>query len=421
MGAMLQCVTAGESHGSALIAVCSGLPAGIEFGTADLEHALARRRLGYGRGARQKFEQDCTRILSGLRHGKTLGSPLAIEIQNSEWCKWTAVMSPGRVPPEELLVDAGKGDSREVARNKILTKPRPGHADFAGMLKYGFTDARNVLERSSARETAARVALGAVAEALLAQVAGIHLVSHVVSLGDISVPDDAAVPSYADTEALDENPMRCFDAATSDKMVARLEAAKQSGDTLGGLVEVLAYGVPVGLGSYVSADRRLDARLAAAVVSIQAIKGVEIGRAFRQAALPGSQAHDPIYLKSEQAPHESEKTNVSCGVWRPTNLAGGIEGGMSNGSPIVVRAPVKPISTVPQALPTVDLATGQPAVGLHQRSDTTAVVPAAVIAQAEVAVVLASALLEKTGGDSVAEAKRNLEAYLGRLRERTSF
>lgn len=421
MGAMLQCVTAGESHGSALIAVCSGLPAGIEFGTADLEHALARRRLGYGRGARQKFEQDCTRILSGLRHGKTLGSPLAIEIQNSEWCKWTAVMSPDRVPPEELLVDAGKGDSREVARNKILTKPRPGHADFAGMLKYGFTDARNVLERSSARETAARVALGAVAEALLAQVAGIHLVSHVVSLGDISVPDDAAVPSYADTEALDENPMRCFDAATSDKMVARLEAAKQSGDTLGGLVEVLAYGVPVGLGSYVSADRRLDARLAAAVVSIQAIKGVEIGRAFRQAALPGSQAHDPIYLKSEQAPHESEKTNVSCGVWRPTNLAGGIEGGMSNGSPIVVRAPVKPISTVPQALPTVDLATGQPAVGLHQRSDTTAVVPAAVIAQAEVAVVLASALLEKTGGDSVAEAKRNLEAYLGKLRERTSF
>ncbi|WP_278971583.1 chorismate synthase [Mobiluncus mulieris] len=418
---MLQCVTAGESHGSALIAVCSGLPAGIEFGTADLEHALARRRLGYGRGARQKFEQDCTRILSGLRHGKTLGSPLAIEIQNSEWCKWTAVMSPDRVPPEALLVDAGKGDSREVARNKILTKPRPGHADFAGMLKYGFTDARNVLERSSARETAARVALGAVAEALLAQVAGIHLVSHVVSLGDISVPDDAAVPSYADTEALDENPMRCFDAATSDKMVARLEAAKQSGDTLGGLVEVLAYGVPVGLGSYVSADRRLDARLAAAVVSIQAIKGVEIGRAFRQAALPGSQAHDPIYLKSEQAPHESEKTNVSCGVWRPTNLAGGIEGGMSNGSPIVVRAPVKPISTVPQALPTVDLATGQPAVGLHQRSDTTAVVPAAVIAQAEVAVVLASALLEKTGGDSVAEAKRNLEAYLGKLRERTSF
>ncbi|NMW64505.1 chorismate synthase [Mobiluncus mulieris] len=418
---MLQCVTAGESHGSALIAVCSGLPAGIEFGTADLEHALARRRLGYGRGARQKFEQDCTRILSGLRHGKTLGSPLAIEIQNSEWCKWTAVMSPDRVPPEALLVDAGKGDSREVARNKILTKPRPGHADFAGMLKYGFTDARNVLERSSARETAARVALGAVAEALLAQVAGIHLVSHVVSLGDISVPDDAAVPSYADTEALDENPMRCFDAATSDKMVARLEAAKQSGDTLGGLVEVLAYGVPVGLGSYVSADRRLDARLAAAVVSIQAIKGVEIGRAFRQAALPGSQAHDPIYLKSEQAPHESEKTNVSCGVWRPTNLAGGIEGGMSNGSPIVVRAPVKPISTVPQALPTVDLATGQPAVGLHQRSDTTAVVPAAVITQAEVAVVLASALLEKTGGDSVAEAKRNLEAYLGKLRERTSF
>ncbi|MBB5846096.1 chorismate synthase [Mobiluncus mulieris] len=418
---MLQCVTAGESHGSALIAVCSGLPAGIEFGTADLEHALARRRLGYGRGARQKFEQDCTRILSGLRHGKTLGSPLAIEIQNSEWCKWTAVMSPDRVPPEALLVDAGKGDSREVARNKILTKPRPGHADFAGMLKYGFTDARNVLERSSARETAARVALGAVAEALLAQVAGIHLVSHVVSLGDISVPDDAAVPSYADTEALDENPVRCFDAATSDKMVARLEAAKQSGDTLGGLVEVLAYGVPVGLGSYVSADRRLDARLAAAVVSIQAIKGVEIGRAFRQSALPGSQAHDPIYLKSEQAPHESEKTNVSCGVWRPTNLAGGIEGGMSNGSPIVVRAPVKPISTVPQALPTVDLATGQPAVGLHQRSDTTAVVPAAVIAQAEVAVVLASALLEKTGGDSVVEAKRNLEAYLGKLRERTSF
>lgn len=420
---MLQFVTAGESHGSTLIAVASGLPAGIEFSTPDLVRALARRRLGYGRGARQTFEQDEVQILSGLRHGKTLGSPLAIEIKNSEWPKWTAVMNPDPVPPAALLVDAGKGDTREVARNKVLTKPRPGHADFAGMMKYGFDDARNVLERSSARETAARVALGAVAEALLAQVAGVRLVSHVVSLGAISVPAEMPLPRYQDTETLDQNPVRCFDAATSDQMVARIDAAKQTGDTLGGVVEVLAYGVPVGLGSYVSADRRLDARLAAVVVSIQAIKGVEIGRAFHQAALPGSQAHDPIYLESGLAPHEPGAENpTNCGdLHRPTNLAGGIEGGMSNGNPIVVRAAVKPISTVPKALPTVDLATGEAAVGLHQRSDTTAVVPAAVIAQAEVAQVLATTLLEKTGGDSVAEAKRNLEAYLATVRERTSF
>lgn len=421
---MLRYVTAGESHGSALVAILSGLPAGVEFTTGELQRALARRRLGYGRGARQKFEQDEVRIISGLRHGITLGSPLAIEIKNSEWPKWTAVMSPDPVPPEALLRDAGKGDNREVARNKILTKPRPGHADFAGMMKYGFNDARDVLERSSARETAARVALGAVTEALLAQVAGVRLVSHVVSLGGISVPDDAAPPSFADTEILDANPVRCFDAATSEQMVARIDATKQSGDTLGGVVEVLAYGVPVGLGSYVSADRRLDARLAAAVISIQAVKGVEIGRAFQQATLPGSAAHDPIYLVNRLAPHEPEAgiDTTTCGnLSRTTNLAGGIEGGISNGSPIVVRAAVKPISTVPKALPTVDLATGEPAVGLHQRSDTTAVVPAAVITQAEVAQVLAAALLEKTGGDSVVEARRNLEAYLATVRERTSF
>lgn len=422
---MLQCVTAGESHGSSLIAVLSGIPAGIEFSTAELRHVLARRRLGYGRGARQKFEQDETRIISGMRHGKTLGSPLAIEIKNTEWPKWTAVMSPDAVLPEALLVDAGKGDVREVARNQVLTKPRPGHADFAGMMKYGFTDARNVLERSSARETAARVALGAVAEAILAQIAGIQLVSHVVALGDIEIPVSAPIPRFADNEILDNNPVRCFDVETSEKMMARIDQAQKSADTLGGVVEVIAYGVPVGLGSYVTHEERLDSRLAAAVMSIQAIKGVEIGRAFLQASLPGSQAHDAIYI-SGQAPHDkhNETTELTAQVGsltRVTNLAGGIEGGMSNGSPIVVRAAVKPISTVPNALPTVDLATGETAIGLHQRSDTTAVVPAALVTQAEVAVVLAQALLDKTGGDSVVEAKRNLEAYSDAVRERTTF
>ncbi|MST50448.1 chorismate synthase [Mobiluncus porci] len=424
---MLQCVTAGESHGQALVALMSGLPAGLKFTTAEVSAALAERRLGYGRGSRQKFEQDEVTILSGLRHGVTLGSPIAIEIKNTEWPKWTAVMSPDPVPREALLVDAGQGDEREVARNLPLTKPRPGHADFAGMMKYGFTDARNVLERSSARETAARVALGALAKALLSQVADIHLVSHVVALGGVEVPPESAAPTFGDVENLRDNPVRCFDIETSEKMVARVEAAKKSGDTLGGIVEVIAYGVPIGLGSYVDHSRRLDSRLAAALISIQAFKGMEIGRAFLQASLPGSEAHDPMYLQNvgqSLAESTSATGTPQTGlgsISRPTNLAGGIEGGMSNGNPIVVRAAVKPISTVPHSLPTIDLSTGEVATGLHQRSDTTAVVPAAVIAEAEVALVLADALLEKTGGDSVAEARRNLRAYLASVEERTNF
>ena len=410
----LDCVTAGESHGAALIAVLSGLPAGIEITTNTLTKALAQRRKGYGRGTRQNFEQDAVTILSGLRHGKTLGSPVAVEIKNTEWPKWQTVMSPDPVSRQALLRDAGRGDERELARNLQLTKPRPGHADFAGMMKYGHDDARNVLERSSARETAARVALGVFAEALLAQAANIRLVSHVISLGEVSVPIDSPAPVFTDTNYLNADPMRCFDVKASARMVDAVDAAKKSGDTLGGVVQVIAYGVPVGLGSYATHESRLDARLAAAVMSIQAVKGVEIGQAFLQASLPGSQAHDALYPEPPQ--HSGD-----MGIKRLTNLAGGIEGGISNGSPVVVNAAVKPISTVPNALPTIDLDTGLSATGLHQRSDTTAVVPAAVIAQSEVATVLASALLEKTGGDSVTEVKRNLDSYVTEVSQRLSF
>lgn len=411
---MLKWVTAGESHGKALLGVIEGVPAGLELPTADLRRALAQRRLGYGRGARQKFEQDEVEVLSGLRHGRTLGSPVAIQIANTEWPKWTAVMSPDAVDPELLKVNAGTGDEREVARNLALTKPRPGHADFAGMLKYGHRDARNVLERSSARETAARVALGCVAQAILSQVAQVELVSHVISIGAVSASLNAPKPQAQDVPYLDQDPVRCFDPEASARMVAAIDEAKSQGDTLGGVVEVLAYGVPLGLGSYVGHDSRLDSRLAAALMSIQAVKGVEIGEGFLQATLPGSQSHDPLSRSVTGRGQVGE-------VYREKNLAGGIEGGMSNGSTLVLRAAVKPISTVPRSLPTVDLATGENTTALHQRSDTSAVVPAAVIAQAEVALVLAQALLEKTGGDSLAEARRNLAAYLQEVTERTSW
>lgn len=425
---MLQCVTAGESHGSAIVAVLSGLPAGMEFSTAQLAAALKRRRQGYGRGTRQKVEEDEVLVVSGMRHGRTLGSPLVVEIRNSEWQKWKTVMNPDAVNPKDLLFDAGRGDEQELPRNKILTRPRPGHADLAGMIKYGFEDARNVLERASARETAARVVLGTLAEALLEQVAHVQLVSHVVSLGGVTIPDSLPMPQFGDSKTLDASPVRCFDRETTIRMMSRIDEAKKIGDTLGGVVEVIAYGVPLGLGSYVSHERRLDARLAFALVSIQAVKGVEIGRAFQQSALPGSQAHDSICLSADVSQQASASSMDASArfftvgeLTRSSNLAGGIEGGMSNGCPIVVRAAVKPISTVPGGLPTVDLATGQKANALHQRSDTTAVVPAALIAQAEVALVLADALLEKTGGDSVAEAKRNLDSYLETVRKRTCF
>ena len=406
---MLRWMTAGESHGEALTAVLEGVPAGVRITSEDIRAALARRRLGHGRGARQTFERDELRVLGGIRHGSTIGSPVALQIGNSEWPKWSTVMSADPVDPHDLLIDAGTGDEREIARNRPLTRPRPGHADLPGMLKYDLPEARPVLERASARETAARVALGAVAEALLEQVAGIRLVSHVVQIGSVALPDDVPPPSAEDTARLDADPVRCTDPITSAAMVAEIDATRKDGDTLGGVVEVIATGVPVGLGTHVSADRRLDARLAAALMGIQAVKGVEIGDGFAEAARRGSAAHDEI-------------VSVDCGMLtRPTNRAGGIEGGISNGSDVRVRAAFKPISTVPRALRTVDLATGEAATGLHQRSDVCAVVPGAVIAQAMTALVLADLLLDKTGGDSVDEAGRNLRSYLDRIAERTQW
>lgn len=398
---MLRWLTAGESHGPSLIALLDGVPAGIELTTQDLRDALARRRLGHGRGSRQKFEQDALTVRGGIRHGLTLGSPLAVEIGNSEWPKWEKVMSADPVAREDLLIDAGTGDEREIARNKPLTRPRPGHADLAGMLKYGFAEARPVLERASARETAARVVAGRVAAALLEQAAGIRLVSHTLSVGPVRVPEDAPLPTPDDVEALDADPLRCHHPATSTAMVAEVDAAKSEGDTLGGVVEVLAYGVPVGLGSHTQWDRRLDGRLAQAIMSIQAMKGVEIGDGFATAARRGSAAHDEILAGSGK--------DAAGGIHRGSNRAGGLEGGISNGQVIRVRGALKPISTVPRALRTVDVATGEQATANHQRSDVCAVAPAAVIAEAVVALTLADALLEKTGGDSIAEIRAHLE------------
>ena len=406
---MLRWMTAGESHGEALTALIEGVPAGVEITSGQIARALERRRLGHGRGARQAFEQDRLAVLGGIRHGRTIGSPIALQIGNSEWPKWSTVMSADPVDPAALLRDAGTGDEREIARNRPLTRPRPGHADLPGLLKYDLADARPVLERASARETAARVALGAVAAAVIEQVAGIRLVSHVVRIGSVSLPDDVPRPTPDDEQRLTADPVRCADPAASAAMVAEIDAARKDGDTLGGVVEVIASGVPIGLGTHVQADGRLDARLAAALMGIQAVKGVEIGDGFAEAARRGSRAHDEIL-------------SIAAGrVLRATNRAGGIEGGMSNGDRIRVRAAYKPISTVPRALRTVDMATGETAGGLHQRSDTTAVVPGAVIAEAMVALVLADALLTKTGGDSAAEARRNLQGYLARIAERTQW
>ena len=406
---MLRWMTAGESHGEALTALLEGVPAGVEIASEQIARALARRRLGHGRGARQAFEQDRLAVLGGIRHGRTIGSPVALQIGNSEWPRWSTVMSADPVDPAALLRDAGTGDEREIARNRPLTRPRPGHADLPGLLKYDLADARPVLERASARETAARVALGAVAAAVIEQIAGIRLVSHVVRVGSVSLPDDAPRPAPDDEQRLTADPVRCADPAVSAAMVAEIDAARKDGDTLGGVVEVIASGVPIGLGAHVQADRRLDARLAAALMGIQAVKGVEIGDGFAEAARRGSRAHDEIL-------------SIAAGrVTRATNRAGGIEGGMSNGARIRVRAAYKPISTVPRALRTVDMATGGTAGGLHQRSDTTAVVPGAVIAEAMVALVLADALLTKTGGGSAAEARRNLQGYLARIAERTQW
>lgn len=405
---MLRWMTSGESHGRALIASMEGVPAGLPLTTEDLRTSLARRRLGYGRGARQAWEQDKVTIISGVRHGLTTGSPISILIENSEWPKWETVMSPDPVPPQALLIDAGTGDEREVARNKTLTRPRPGHADFAGMISYDVHDARIILERASARETAARVALGTIAELILRHVASVELISHVTAVAE-ERNDNSDLPVASDLEALDKSPVRTLDRDAEERFVARIDAARKNADTVGGTVEVVAWNVPIGLGTHTVARQRLDAEIAGALMSIQSVKAVEIGDGFRQSALPGSLAHDEIF------------TDDSGGVQRSSNRAGGIEGGMSNGEPIVVRAAFKPISTVPRALRSIDMNTGQQAPGLHQRSDTCQVVPGAIIAQAEVALVLANALLRHTGGYSLAECQRNFASYMERVKERLTW
>jgi chorismate synthase len=389
---MLRWLTAGESHGPALVAILEGLPAGVRVSTPDIDVDLARRRLGVGRGARMKFEQDAVRILGGVRHGATMGGPVAIEVGNSEWPKWETVMSPDPVDPGEL---------EGVARNAPLTRPRPGHADLVGMQKYGFDDARPVLERASARETAARVALGAVAKAFLEQSVGASVLSHVTELGTVRAAD-GRVPGPDDLAAIDADPARCLDPASSAAMQAEVEAARKDGDTLGGVVEVVVHGLPPGLGSHVHWDRRLDARLAAALMGIQAIKGVEVGDGFELARTRGSLAQDEIV----QGEH---------GLERVSGRSGGTEGGMSTGEVLRVRAAMKPISTIPRALRTVDVATGEPAQAINQRSDVCAVPAAGVVAEAMVALVLADAVLEKFGGDSVVETARNAAAYRASL------
>jgi chorismate synthase len=389
---MLRWLTAGESHGPALIAVAEGFPAGIEVTTADIDHELARRRLGHGRGARMKFEQDAVRILGGVRHGRTMGGPVAIEVGNSEWSKWETVMAADPVDPELLA---------EQARNAPLTRPRPGHADLVGMQKYDLDDARPVLERASARETAARVALGAVAQAFLRQVVGAEVVSHVVAIGQAE-STHADPPTPDDRSAIDADPVRCLEPSAAQAMVDEIEAARKAGDTLGGVVEVVVHGLPPGLGSHVHWDRRIDAQIAAALMGIQAIKGVEVGDGFDLARRRGSSAHDEIVATDD-------------GIRRATGRSGGTEGGMTTGEVLRVRAAMKPISTVPRALATVDVATGESAKAINQRSDVCAVPAAAVVAEAMVALVLARAVLEKFGGDSVAETARNAAAYLEHL------
>jgi chorismate synthase len=388
---MLRWLTAGESHGPELIAVLEGLPAGVPLSLDAVREDLARRKLGYGRGSRMKFEQDEVNFSGGVVQGRSIGGPVAIRVGNTEWPKWVEVMNPEKTELSE----------KSRGRGAALTRPRPGHADLAGMQKYGFDEARPVLERASARETAARVALGAVARAFLAEL-GIRLVSHTVSLGPVEVPAGSPLPRPEDVAALDADPLRCFDAATSARMVVEVDETKKTGDTVGGVVEVLAYGLPPGLGSYVHWDRRLDSRLAGALMGIQAIKAVEVGDGFETTRRRGSAAHDELHLDGGR-------------IVRETDRAGGIEGGMTTGQVLRVRAGMKPIATVPNALPTIDVATGEEARAHHQRSDVSAVPAAGVVAEAMTALVLADAVTEKFGGDSVAETRRNLEAYLAAI------
>jgi len=392
---MLRWLTAGESHGPSLTAIIEGLPAHVRITSTDVADALARRRLGYGRGARMKFEQDEVTLSGGVRHGETLGGPVAIIVGNTEWPKWEQVMASDPVDPVEL---------EALARNAALTRPRPGHADLVGMQKYGWDEARPILERASARETAARVALGAVASAFLEQALDARIVSHVVRIGTAEAPY-GSIPTPDDVARLDADPVRCLDPDAAKAMVAEIDQAHKDGDTLGGVVEVVVHGLPPGLGSHVHWDRRLDARLAAALMGIQAIKGVEVGDGFGLAATPGSLAHDEIVSTAE-------------GIRRASGRSGGTEGGMTTGEVLRVRAAMKPISTVPRALRTIDVATGEEAVAHHQRSDVCAVPAAGIVAEAMVALVLAEAVLEKFGGDSVAETRRNAQGYLDALRFR---
>ena len=389
---MLRWITAGESHGPELIGVIEGLPAGVEILEADLQSALARRRLGYGRGARMKFEQDLINISAGVRFGLSQGGPVAIRIANTEWPKWETVMSAAPVAEDQLT----------GARAAPLTKPRPGHADFTGMQKYGFDEARPVLERASARETATRVALGAVAQKFLEEL-GIRLVTHTVAIGP-ALNSSTELPGPKDVAALDENPVRCFDKEASEAMVAEIDDCHSTGDTIGGVCETLVYGCPPGLGSYVHADRRLDSQLAAAVMGIQAMKSVEIGDGLETTRRRGSVAHDEI-------------VNSEAGVKRLTDRAGGIEGGMTNGEIVRVRAGMKPISTVPKALQTIDTGSGEATTAHHQRSDVCAVPASGIVVEAMVALVIANSVLEKFGGDSVQETKRNMDAYLESIPE----
>ena len=399
---MLTWSTFGESHGQALVATVEGIPKGVRVSSDMIASALARRRLGYGRGSRMKFERDEVTLLAGIRHGATLGSPIAVTIGNTEWPKWETIMSPDPLDLDDPEVAAALASGRGAT----LTRPRPGHADFAGLVKYGASDIRDILERSSARETAARVAAGAIAASFLRDVLGVEVASHVISIGDSAT--STATPQPGDTERIDASPVRCLDPAAEESMIAAIDAAKKAGDTLGGVIEVVVHGLPIGLGSHISGSTRLDGQLAAAVMSIQAIKGVEIGDGFAEASRRGSQAHDEI-------------VRTDGTVQRRTNRAGGLEGGMTNGQPLVVRAAMKPISTVPRALATIDMVTGADAVAIHQRSDVCAVPAAGVVAEAMVALVLARAVLEKFGGDSVAETRAHIAHYEDQVTQLLAF
>jgi chorismate synthase len=392
----LRYLTAGESHGPALVGILEGLPAGVPVDLAEIDRQMARRRLGHGRSPRMAFETDTLDVLAGVRHGLTIGSPVAVVIANAEWPKWTEVMGIAAPPDPRALEQTGRGVP--------LTRPRPGHADLVGMQKFGFDDARNVLERASARETATRVALAAFARPLLNAV-GVSVVSHVVRIGEVAVGDEAPMPGPGDLDVVDADPVRCFSPEASARMQERIDRAKAERDTLGGVIEVLGYGLPPGLGSHVHWDRKLDTRLAAALMSIQAIKGVEVGEGFRTAELPGSKAHDEIVRGEDPARP----------LGRATGRSGGTEGGMTTGQPLRVRAAMKPLSSLTRPLATVDVRTGETAEAIQQRSDTCAVPRAGIVCEAVVVLTLADALLEKTGGDSLAEVRRNLDAYTATL------